>query len=71
MKSLAIQFVNESSKPVTLTIPYVKEGLTKEEISALADIIIAKNVFITKGGALKTKKGAKIVNKSMAEIEIK
>lgn len=51
-KELERKFKNASGKSRTLTVKDPKDGLTKEEVDAAMNAIVAANVFISTGGDL-------------------
>ncbi len=70
-KSLVMSFLNEEGKKTSLTVNNVKEDLTKEEVKAAMDVIIAKNIFLSKGGDLKAKDSAHVVEKDTKILDVK
>ncbi|WP_088228868.1 DUF2922 domain-containing protein [Desulfosporosinus sp. FKB] len=61
-KVLRLTFNNAAGNAVTITMPQPKEGLTAADIEAVMDQIIAKNIFLTSGGELISKRDVKIVD---------
>ena len=61
-KVLRMTFNNASGAAVTITLPQPKASLTAAEIEAVMDQIIAKNIFLTSGGELISKRDVKIVD---------
>ena len=59
-KVLRMTFNNASGNAVTITLPQPKASLTAAEIEAVMDQIIAKNIFLTSGGELISKRDIKI-----------
>ena len=51
-KELELKFKNASGKSRTLTVKAPKDGLTKEEVDAAMNAIVAANVFTSTGGDL-------------------
>ena len=51
-KELELKFKNASGKNRTLTVKDPKDGLTKEEVDAAMNAIVAANVFTSTGGDL-------------------
>ena len=51
-KELELKFKNASGKSRTLTVKDPKDGLTKEEVDAAMNAIVAANVFTSTGGDL-------------------
>ncbi|KZZ85224.1 MULTISPECIES: DUF2922 domain-containing protein [Bacillaceae] len=70
-KTLELQFVNEQGKTVTISVDAPKDSLTKDEIAEAMDGLMAANVFISGGGNLTSKKGARTVDRTVTEMEIK
>ncbi len=61
-KVLRMTFNNTSGNAVTITLPEPKVSLTAIEIEAVMDQIITKNIFLTTGGELISKRDIKIVD---------
>ncbi len=55
-------FNNASGNAVTITLPEPKASLTEALIEAVMDQIITKNIFLTAGGELISKRDVKIVD---------
>lgn len=68
--SLTLTFVCENGEKSSISIDNVKDDLTKEQVSALMDTIISKNIFLTKNGALVKKSGAQLTRKAVTKFEI-
>ena len=51
-KELELKFKNASGQSRTLTVKAPKDGLTKEEVDAAMNVIVAANVFTSTGGDL-------------------
>jgi len=60
--------VTSNGSKATLTIQGVKDGLTKEQVKALMDVIIANNIFLTKNGSLLSPSKAKVTEKSSRDM---
>ncbi|WP_353846305.1 DUF2922 domain-containing protein [Clostridium sp. ZS2] len=56
----SMTFLTETGEKNIMGINGVKEKLTAEQIKALMDKIIEKNIFVCKTGALVGKSGAQI-----------
>lgn len=67
---LTMTFLTENGEKSNFSISGVKPTLTGGEINSLMDTIIAKNVFITKSGALTKKSGANMTQKSVTKFDI-
>ena len=61
-KVLRMTYNNSLGKAVTITLPQPKANLTAAQIEAVMDQIIAKNIFLTSGGELISKRDVKIVD---------
>jgi hypothetical protein len=61
-KVLRMTFNNTKGSAVTITLPQPKAGLIAAEIETVMDQIIAKNIFITSGGELISKRDARIID---------
>lgn len=70
-KSLVMNFMNENGKKVSINVSNVKDTLTATEVSAAMDTIVAKNIFSTSGGDIKTKDSAQIVDKTSTDLSVK
>lgn len=61
-KVLKMTFNNASGNAVTITLPQPKADLTAAQIEAVMDQIITKNIFLTSGGELVSKRDVRIVD---------
>ena len=61
-KVLRMTFNNALGSAVSFTLPEPKVDLTAAAIEAVMDQIIAKNIFLTTGGALVSKRDIKLVD---------
>lgn len=61
-KVLRMTFNNALGKAVSITLQEPKADLTTAQIEAVMDQIIAKDIFLTSGGALVSKRDVKIVD---------
>lgn len=61
-KVLRMTFNSALGSAVSITLPEPKEDLTAAQIEAVMDQIIAKDIFLTSGGALVSKRDVKIVD---------
>lgn len=68
--SLSMVFLNASGDKVPLTISGVKSDITQAEVSALMDTIIAKDVFLYKGGSLVSKYSAQLIERQTTKFEV-
>lgn len=68
--SLALTFLCENTKKNTISITGVKTDLTDEQVQALMDTIIEKNVFVTRNGGFVSKDSAKLIQKDTTEYSL-
>ncbi|EGL83682.1 hypothetical protein CathTA2_0762 [Caldalkalibacillus thermarum TA2.A1] len=69
-KTLELIFENMEGRAVRLTLESPVEPADPVLISQVMDEIIAKNVFDSSGGDLVRKRGARIVDRYVEEIEL-
>lgn len=70
MKKLDLLFKAADGSTVTLSVDQPIEPVDPVAVNAAMDEIIAQNVFQTRGGELKRKHAARIVERNVTEIEI-
>ncbi|AZB42580.1 DUF2922 domain-containing protein [Bacillus sp. FJAT-42376] len=70
-KTLEMQFVNEQGKTVTISVDAPKESITNEEIAAAMDGLLGSGVFTSGGGNLTSKKGARTIDRTVKDMDIK
>ena len=68
--TLSMTFLTETDEKYTLSVSGVKENLTEENVSALMDIILANDIFISKKGAIASKYSAKVTQRQITSFEI-
>ena len=68
--SLQMVFICESVEKSSITISYVKPGLTNTDVIALMDTIIASNIFVTSKGALISKYSAQVVQREVTKWDL-
>ncbi|MBE6047076.1 MAG: DUF2922 domain-containing protein [Clostridium sp.] len=68
--SLTLTFICENGQKSSISIDGVKEDLTKEQVNSLMDIIVSKNIFLNKNGALVKKSGAQLTRKAVTKFEL-
>lgn len=61
-KVLRLTFNNAVGTAVSFTLPEPKADLTAVQVEAVMDQIIAKDVFLTSGGALVSKRDIKLID---------
>lgn len=69
-KKLELQFMNFEGKTTTISIDDPTEPVNEAAVSAAMDTIIAANVFTSSGGDIVAKKGARIVEREVTEVEL-
>lgn len=67
-KVLRMTFNSAIGSAVSITLPEPKADVTAVEIEAVMDQIIAKDIFMTAGGALVSKRDVKIVDTSTDDL---
>lgn len=70
MKKLELIFENEDGKTVTYSLDNPIDPADVVAVEAAMDEIIAQDIFSTSGGNIVAKKGARIVERTVTEIEI-
>ena len=56
-----MSFVKSNGKKFTLKLGSVKEDVTEEQVNALMDIIVQKDVYSFDGATISEKEGANLV----------
>lgn len=67
-KVLELVFKTDLGKEATYSISDPKEGLTKEEVTAAANMVVSKNIFQNLSGDLKELSKAQIKEVSYTQI---
>ncbi|MEY8000458.1 DUF2922 domain-containing protein [Clostridium sp. Mt-5] len=70
-KSLIMNFLTEEGKKTSIRVANVKEDITDLEVKTAMEAIIAKNIFTSKNGDLKSIDSAHILDSSTTELEVK
>lgn len=70
MKRIELRFLNEEGRIVTLSVDNPNEPADPAVVNAAMDEILAQNVFSSSGGELVEKHSARIVERSVEEIEL-
>jgi|UniRef100_A0A7V3YET4 hypothetical protein len=60
-KILVMTFRNEEGRAFRIRLRYPREDLSPQDVNAVMDLILARNVFATSGGDLVEKVGAQVV----------
>ena len=68
--TLAMTFLTAAGEKSTLSISGVKSTLTKDDVNALMDVVIAKNIFKTNSGDLVKKSGAQLTQRQVTKYEV-
>ena len=68
--TLSMTFLTDANEKLSLSVSGVKENLTDENVSALMDIILANDIFISKKGAITSKYAAKLTQKEVTLFEV-
>ncbi|WP_100407638.1 DUF2922 domain-containing protein [Bacillus solitudinis] len=69
-KKLDLIFENELGRSVTLSLDNPVYPADPTAINAAMDVVIAQNAFTSLGGNLIIKKGARIVDRTVEDIEL-
>jgi hypothetical protein len=67
-KTLQLQFLNQENKTVTISIDNPVEPVDTIALNAAMDSILTANVFTSAGGDFVSKKGARIVERNVADV---
>jgi hypothetical protein len=70
-KTLTMSFLNEVGRKATIRLNTVKEDITELQVQSAMDVVLAKNIFSSKGGDFKIKDSAVIVNRENTELEVR
>lgn len=69
-KTLELQFLNTDGKTVKLNVDSPIEPIDPAAINAAMDVILASNIFLTTGGDFVSKKGSRIVERTVTDIKL-
>lgn len=69
-KQIDLQFLNEEDRTVTMSLADPVEPVDVEAVNAAMDTILGENAITSSGGDLVSKKGARIVERTVTEIEL-
>lgn len=70
MKKLELQFENTDGKTVTHSLTNIIEPVNSVTVNEAMDQVIAQDAFTSTGGSLIKKKGARVVDRQVEDIEI-
>ena len=68
--TLAMTFLTDAGLKTTLSVSGVKSALTKDEVNALMDTVISKNIFETNSGDLVKKSGAQLTQRQVTKFDV-
>ncbi len=68
--TLAMTFLTEKGEKATLSISGVKSDLTKDQVDALMNTIVAKNIFKTNSGSFVKKSGAQLTSRQVTKYDV-
>ena len=69
-KTLELQFINMEGKTVKINVESPIDPVDPQALSTAMDEIITANAFITNGGEFVSKKGARIIERNVTDIEL-
>ncbi|MFA8438169.1 DUF2922 domain-containing protein [Pueribacillus sp. YX66] len=69
-KQIEMQFLNEENRTVTISLEDPVEPVNPEDVNAAMDTVLSENAFTSSGGNLVSKKGARIVERTVTEIQL-
>ena len=67
---LSMTFNTEGGKTTSLSITGVKNTITEEQVLALMDLIVEKNIFLVDSGSLISKNSAKLTQRVVTKYEV-
>ncbi|MEW6425459.1 MAG: DUF2922 domain-containing protein [Bacillota bacterium] len=67
-QTLRMVFRNEEGRNFTISLDNPRDNVTPAEIEAAMDQVIARNVFLSAGGALVAKQDVKIVDRTTNDL---
>ena len=68
--TLSMTFVSASGDKISISVTGVKPDLTQAETTALMDTIVAKDVFLSKGGSLTAKYAAQLTERTVTKFAV-
>ena len=69
-KTLELLFLNLEGKTVKVNVDSPIDPVDQQALTTAMDQILAANIFMTNGGEFVSKKGARIVDRNVTEIEL-
>ena len=70
-KSLVMVFTTEQGKKVNYNLSDIRDNLTKDDVAAVMNTILTKNIFTTTSGDLKAIQSASITDKNVTDLVVK
>ena len=70
MKTLELRFINEEGRTIMLGVPSPVEPIDPVLVSQVMDEIIEANVFTSTGGNYIGKMSARVVERTVEEVEL-
>lgn len=67
---LSMTFLTEGGIKSTISINGVKSTITKDQVNALMDTIVTKNIFVVNSGAFIKKDSSKLTERKVTSYEI-
>lgn len=69
-RTIELGFITNLNKTHTIRIAGAKETATSQEVSAVMDTLVAKDVFVGTNGTINSKKSARLVTRQVDEFDI-
>jgi len=70
LRQLQLRFQNEEGRMITFTLDSPEEPVDVEQVNLVMNEIIDENAFLTPGGELVKKHSARIIERTVEEIEM-
>ncbi|TLS38188.1 DUF2922 domain-containing protein [Pseudalkalibacillus caeni] len=69
-KTLELQFITQDNKTTSLSLNDPIDPIDPAAVAAAMDVVVAQNIFSTSGGDIVGKKGARLIERNVSDIEI-
>jgi len=69
-QTLELKFLNAKEKVVTITVDNPKIPVNPVLVNQVMDKIVSNNIFLTSGGPIVAKQGARLVGREITEITL-
>ncbi|MGI6468105.1 MAG: DUF2922 domain-containing protein [Syntrophomonadaceae bacterium] len=69
-RTIELGFITNLNKTHTIRIAGAKENVTEQDVAAVMDTLVAKDVFVGTNGTLSSKKSARLVTRQIDEFNI-